>query len=107
VIKLAIALNIIKEERKNLEMQLTRIKSELESLPEGSIQLKTIKGKQYAYRQYRNCETKKMISVSIKKTDDIDHLKTLIQRRAYLAQKAKHLTKEIQMMDRVIKTMKE
>lgn len=88
-------------------MQLTRIKSELENLPEGSIQLKMIKGKQYAYRQYRNRETKKMISVSIKKTDDIDRLKILIQRRAYLAQKAKQLTKEIQMMDRVIRTMKE
>lgn len=90
---MSIAKVILEEELENLERQLKRNVKEYEDLPSGSIRMKKINGREYPYRQYK--ERGKVISIAIKKNEDIEVIKFRIQKRKKVKEKVREIKMEI------------
>jgi len=90
---MSIARVILEEELENLSRQLKRNVKEYENLPSGSIRMKKINGREYPYRQYK--EHGKVISIAIKKNEDIKVIEFKIKKRKKLKEKIREIKMEI------------
>lgn len=98
--KAAVARILLKDELDNIMRQYKRIVLEIESLPKGCITEKRIKGHSYAYLQYR--ENGKIVSIAVKKNENLEELKLKLLRRKTLKTKERVLKKEIEEISKLL-----
>lgn len=101
---MAIAKSILEEELKNLRRQLDRASKEYESFPRGSLRFKNINGKDYPYLQYKS--KGKVVSVAVKKSDNLEELQMELKKRDKAKMKMRQLKIEIQQLEKSLKALK-
>lgn len=101
---MAIAKSILEEELENLKRQLDRASQEYESFPRGSLRKKNINGKDYPYLQYKS--KGKVVSVAVKKSDNLEELLVELKKRDRIKLKIRQLKIEIQQIEKSLKTLK-
>ena len=94
---------ILKEELERLNRIEAVYEDEIKSLQKGSIVYKTIKGKEYAYLQYRN--GKKIVSKYIKNEEEIDKINKTIEKRKTTQIGLKRVVEEKQQLLKAIKSL--
>ncbi len=101
---MAIAKSILEEELENLKRQLDRASKEYATFPRGSLRMKNINGKDYPYLQYKS--NGKVVSVAVKKTENLAALKMELEKRDKIKLKVRQLKVEIQQIEKSLKSLR-
>ncbi len=97
---MSILSNLILEEKNRIITMISFYRSELATLPNGTVIIKTIKNNEYYYLQYR--DGKKTISEYIGKTDDsVTEIKQKVGRRKHIKVMLKALNDELTQVNRM------
>ena len=92
--------SVLLEEKERLERALKAYENEIKNLPKGSIQIKLINGRKYAYRAWRsgsNVVTERIKDVML------EDMSKLINRRQRLEKQVREIKKELKYIGKVIK----
>lgn len=92
--------SVLIEEQRRLERALKAYESEIKNLPKGSIQMKKINGRIYAYRAWRsgnNIVTERIMD------EVIDEMRKNINRRQRIEKQIREIKKELKYLEKVIK----
>ena len=92
--------SVLIEEQRRLERALKAYENEIDHLPKGSIQLKLINGKNYAYRAWRSGSR---VATERIKDSMLEEMRKNINRRQRLEKQVREIKRELKYLEKVIK----